>query len=85
MVVVKKRLLGPSSNGSLDMTNTGFYVALSVIVTSYASQAIFRYGAKGVAGAYRVGVLSFCVGSWVGIYTAGIPLSNGRRILPEVP
>ncbi|CDU25597.1 uncharacterized protein SPSC_05490 [Sporisorium scitamineum] len=76
VVIHPPRFLGASSRlpGTYDITDTGFYVALSVVVSSYATRAIGRYGVKGYAGAWRMTALALCVGSWIGIWRAGVPL-----------
>ncbi|TKY85938.1 hypothetical protein EX895_004763 [Sporisorium graminicola] len=76
VVIHPPRFLGASSRlpGTYDITDTGFYVALSVVVSSHATQAIGRHGIKGYAGAWRVGAVAFCLASWVGIWRSGTPL-----------
>lgn len=81
--MVKPGFLGPSGQYESPITGTGFYVALSLVVTSYASDAIARYGLRGTAGAYRVGVVAFCLGSWAGIYKAGRPVFTGNHVISE--
>ncbi|SPO30772.1 uncharacterized protein UTRI_05389 [Ustilago trichophora] len=76
MVVIKPGFLAPSSSHSdqLDITATGFYVVMSALTASYASEAVDRLGVRGYAGASRMGVVAFCFGSWLGIYRSGAPL-----------
>ncbi|SPO30975.1 uncharacterized protein UTRI_05389_B [Ustilago trichophora] len=76
MAVIKPGFLGPSSShgDQLNVTATGFYVVMSTLIASYASKAIGRLGIQGYPGAYRIGVIAFCFGSWLGIYRSGAPL-----------
>lgn len=73
------KFLAPSRSHSPELNSTGFYVVMSVLTASYASEAIRRYGIRGYPGAWRVGVVSFCVGSWLGIYRAGAPLVDSKH------
>ncbi len=70
------KFLGAMSSAprTLEVTATGVYVVTSIIVASYASSAISRLGVRGYAGAWRVGAIAFCLGSWTGIYASGTPL-----------
>lgn len=79
----KTRSFGASGGPKPDLSNTGYYVVLSALLSMFATRAISVHGVKGVGGALRVGALSFCAGTWLGIYRSGIPLSDGERLLPE--
>ena len=57
-------------------TGTGVYAVISVMIFGDAARSISKYGIRGVRGAYSVGMLSFCVGSWIGIWKSDKPLSK---------
>ncbi|SJX66575.1 uncharacterized protein SRS1_15979 [Sporisorium reilianum f. sp. reilianum] len=79
----KTRSFGTSGGPKPDLSNTGYWVAFSAIVSMCAVQAISVHGVKGMGGSLRMGVLSFCAGTWIGVYRSGTPLSNGEVLLPE--
>ncbi|CBQ71233.1 hypothetical protein sr10939 [Sporisorium reilianum SRZ2] len=60
VVIHPPRFLGASSRlpGTYDITDTGFYVALSLVVSSYAGRALVRHGIKGYAGTWRAGAVA---------------------------
>lgn len=85
VVLPAPKFLGPSGTAprTVEFTNTAFYVCMSVATASDASEAIRLYGIKGRAEAWRVSVVAFCVGSWLGIYRADIPLIVREPRRPE--